>query len=184
MHRENCICEHIPTIETRTRLCLIMHCREMKKTTATGPLALAALPNSELHEHGVVGAPLDLTHLFETGSRVLVLFPSPDARPLSRDLLSEDKRPLSLVVPDGNWRQATRIPARVPGLEKAERVTLEIGEPTRWGIRRETREHGLSTFEAIARAYGILESPEVERKLTELFERMVQTTIAQRGTSK
>lgn len=161
-----------------------MHCREVKKTTATGPLALAALPNSEVHEHGTVERPLDLTSLHQEGRRVLVLFPSEDAHPLTREFVETDERPVTLVVPDGNWRQATRIPQRVPGLIEAERVTLLGGEPTSWGIRRETRQEGLATFEAIARAFGILESPEVQRQLEAVFRRMVSTTIAQRGVSK
>lgn len=184
MHEENCICEHIPRLVTRTRLCLVMHCREVKKPTATGPLALAALSNSELYEHGIAGRPLDLSSLHEQGRRVLVLFPSEVARPLSAELLAEDPRAVTLVVPDGNWRQATRIPQRVPGAIEAERVTLASGPPTRWGIRRETRDEGLATFEAIARAFGILESPEVQTRLEAVFDRMVQTTIAQRGAPK
>ncbi len=184
MHAENCICEHIPKLETRTRLCLVMHCREVKKTTATAPLALAALPNSEVHEHGVIGRPLDLSALHDAGRRVLVLFPADDARPLTGELAREDSRPITLVVPDGNWRQASRIPFRVPGLPQAQRVTLSGGAPTRWGIRRETRDQGLATFEAIARAFGVLESPEVQQQLEALFERMVRTTIAQRGATQ
>lgn len=184
MHEENCICAHIPHLATRTRLCLVMHCREVKKTTATGPLALVALANSEVHEHGTAQRPLDLTFLHEPGRRVLVLFPSDDARALTPELVREDPRPVTLVVPDGNWRQATRIPQRVPGLIEAERITLSGGGPTGWGIRRETRSGGLATFEAIARAFGVLESPDVQRQLESVFERMVKTTIAQRGVSK
>ena len=165
-------------------MCLVMHCREVKKTTATAPVALSALLNSERHEHGERGAALDLRHLHDENRRVLVLFPSERARPLTSDLVLEDSRPVTLVVPDGNWRQATRIPERVPGLVDAERVTLAPGPPTRWGIRRETREAGLSTFEAIARALGVLESKEVQEKLEAVFELMVNVTIAQRGTSK
>jgi DTW domain-containing protein len=160
-----------------------MHCREVKKTTATAPVALSALVNSERHEHGEKGKALDLSHLHDQGRRVLVLFPSDSARPLSAELLSEDSRPVTLVVPDGNWRQATRIPDRVPGLIEAERVTLAPGAPTRWGIRRETRESGLSTFEAIARALGVLESKEVQEQLETVFDLMVNVTIAQRGNS-
>lgn len=184
MHEGNCICAHVPRLSTRTRLCLVMHCREVRKPTATAPLALLALPNSELYEHGVEGSPLDLSALHEQGRRVLVLFPSEDARPLSPELVSEDPRPVTLVVPDGNWRQATRIPQRVPGVREALRVTLAGGPPTRWGIRRETRDEGLATFEAIARAFGILESKQVQESLEAVFERMVQTTIAQRGAPK
>jgi DTW domain-containing protein YfiP len=70
---------------------------------------------------------------------------------------------------------------RVPGLAQAERVTLPPGPPTRWGLRRETRESGLATYEAIARALGILESKRVEERMLGFFDRMVTSTFATRG---
>ncbi len=184
MHVDRCICAHIPRIVTEARLCLVMHCREERKTTATGPLALAALENSELHIHGLPHRPLDLSHLHKQGRRVVVLFPSKGALPLDRAFVDEDPRPITLVVPDGNWRQATRVPKRVPGLIDAEKVTLPAGHPTRWRIRRETRDEGLATFEAIARAFGVLASPREQEKLETLFDIMVHTTFAARGYDK
>ena len=181
MHRERCLCAEMPRFELETCLCLIMHCRETTKTTATGPLALATLSNSYVHLVGVPGAPLDLRHLHRQGRRVCVLFPSEGARPLDVDFVREDERPITLVVPDGNWRQASRIPRRVPGLDEAERVTLPAGPPTRWGLRRETKEGGLATYEAIARAMGILESRQVEERMLGFFDRMVASTFASRG---
>ena len=77
---------------------------------------------------------------------------------------------MNLVVPDGSWRQAQRMARRIPGLDGADLVTLPEGGPeTRWGVRRETKEGGLATFEAIARAYGILEGDEVQRVLDKFF---------------
>jgi DTW domain-containing protein YfiP len=60
-------------------------------------------------------------------------------------------------------------------------VTLPDGPPTRYRLRREPREGGLATFEAIARALGILESTEVQAQLEAVFERMVAETLATRG---
>jgi 23S rRNA-/tRNA-specific pseudouridylate synthase len=181
MHRERCFCERIVEHDLSTRLALVMHVRETQKTTATGPLALAALKNSVRYVHGVPENPLDLHHLFEENRRVLVLFPAPEARPLDEVARDDDDRPVTLVVPDGNWRQASRVPKRVAGLERAEAVTLPSGEGTRWGLRRETKAEGLATFEAIARAFGILESKEVQIELEKLFEHMVAESFAARG---
>ena len=161
-----------------------MHRREQRKTTATGPLALAALENSELHVQGVPHQPLDLRHLSEQGRRVVVLFPSQTARLLDRAFVDEDPRPITLVVPDGNWSQATRVPKRVAGLIGAETVALSPGPPTRWGIRRATRDEGLATFEAIARAFGVLSSARAQEELETLFDLMVRTTFAARGYDK
>ncbi len=183
MHERSCVCADIPTFDLATRVAVVMHRREHDRTTATGPLALAALTNSELFLHGVRDAPLDLRHLHHDERRVLLLYPSEHAQVLDAELLRDDPRPVTLVVPDGSWRQASRIPKRVPGLSEAEPVTLPVGAETAWGVRNETKPGGLATFEAIARALGILESPAVERRLASLFEKVVATTLATRGTA-
>jgi len=184
MHIQRCICEFIPSIRLKTQLSVVMHKREFTKPTATAPLALEALENSELYLHGKIDSPLNLEHLKKDDRRLLLLFPSDKARVINEDFLNEDKRPITLVVPDGNWRQAKRIPKRIPGLESAEHVVLPVGEPTAWGIRNEPQENGLATFEAIARALGIIESKDVEKRLMELFHKMVETTIAAKYNKK
>lgn len=176
----------MPVLPLGTRLVLVMHCREVKKPTATGPLALSILPNSELHLHGIPEQPLDLSGLFESGSPVLLLFPFEDSLPLDAWCAArhaaqvsstgerENHDAVTLVVPDGNWRQASRAAKRIPGLERAQRVTLPRGPVSRWGMRRETKEGGLATFEAIARALGCLEGPDVRLALEELFDECIR----------
>jgi tRNA pseudouridine65 synthase len=174
------MCALIPELRLETHIVLVMHRREMFTTTASGPLALAALPNSQLLLHGVQGAPVDLNFLHSGERRVLLLYPSEDARVLSPDLLREDARPVTLIVPDGSWRQASRAARRVPGVERAERVTLPADRPTEWGLRRETKAFGLATFEAIARALGILEGPDVRARLEDVFRESVRRQRAVR----
>jgi len=168
----------MPSLQTKTRLILVMHYREAVKPTATAPLAAHILKNSEKHLHGVADAPLNLESLHRLPRRLLMLFPSNDARVLAREDFQDDPRPISLVVPDGNWRQASRIPKRVPGLSTIEKVVLPKGQVSAWGVRRETRVDGLATFEAIARAFGILESAEVQKSMEDFFKRVVALTLA------
>lgn len=177
---ENCMCPLIPELDLTTELVLVMHRREILTTTASGPLALAALRRSQLLLHGVKDAPVDLNFLFTGERRVLLLYPSEDARTLSPELLAEDRRPVTLVVPDGSWRQASRASRRIPGIAQAERVTLPPDRPTAWGLRRETKAYGLATFEAIARALGILEGTHVRSQLEEVFDESVRRQRAVR----
>jgi DTW domain-containing protein len=176
-----CLCRSIPRYDLNTRLVLVMHRREYKKTTATGPLALEALSNSELRVHGHQDCPLDLSYLNIPERRTILLYPGDDALILSKSFLEQDNRPVTLVVPDGNWRQAARMGRRLPGLEHAEMVRLPEGPPTRWGVRKENHTEGLATFEAIARALGIIESSEVQTGMEDLFQLMVRTTLLSRG---
>jgi DTW domain-containing protein YfiP len=158
-----------------------MHHREWAKPTATGPLALAALSNSELRIQGYQEQPLNLQDLDSEQRRTLLLYPGEDARILSRELLAEDPRPVNLVVPDGNWRQAARMGRRLPGLEHATMVRLPEGSKTSWGVRKECHPEGLATFEAIARALGITDSATVQASLETLFSLMVSRTLQARG---
>jgi DTW domain-containing protein YfiP len=183
MHLERCICAEAPRLTLATRIVLVMHRREVAKPTATGPLALAALTNSELRVYGHQHQPVDLGDLAAGGRRILALYPADDSRPLDQVLDPADVRPVTLVVPDGSWRQASKVLRRIPGLEHAERVTLPAGPPTRYRLRREPKQDGLATFEAIARALGMLESPAVQATLEAYFERMVETTLATRETA-
>jgi DTW domain-containing protein len=181
MHAATCVCEHIVPLALETRVVLIMHYKELPKTTATGPMALAVLDNSELHVHGRRDQPVELDHLHDEERRVLVLFPQEGACTLTEAFRNEDPRPVTLVVPDGSWRQASRIPRRIAAVARAQAVTLPPGPTTRWGVRRETVPSGLATFEAIARALGYLESDAVRLELEGLFERMVTATFQNRG---
>ncbi len=183
MHLDRCICAAAPRLTLATRIVIVMHRRELAKPTATAPLALRALTNSALSVYGHRDQPVDLHDLHDGGRRVLALFPAEDAVCLSEALERADDRPITLIVPDGSWRQASKALRRIPGLEEAERVTLPAGPPTRYRLRREPKQGGLATFEAIARALGILESPAVQAQLEAFFERMVEATLATRESA-
>jgi tRNA-uridine aminocarboxypropyltransferase len=181
LHTRLCICSAIPRLGLATRLILVMHRREWSKPTATGPLALAVLANSELRIQGFRERPLDFLDLDSGMRRTLLLYPGDGVPVLTRALLADDPRPVDLVVPDGTWSQAARMGKRLPGLEHAAMVRLPEGAKTGWGVRRECHPEGLATFEAIARALGIIESVEVQQRMEEIFSLMVARTLEARG---
>lgn len=176
MHTGLCLCSLIPRIETVTRLVLVIHHTELRKPTNTGNLAATSLPNSEVHIRGRENIP---DTALDFGERTpLLLFPHEGAEPLERGRVDG---PIALVVPDGNWRQAWKMRARVPGLKDVRCVTLPPGPPTMYRLRTETHPQGLATIEAIARAMGILEGPHVQEALERVFLAMVERTLWARG---
>jgi DTW domain-containing protein len=181
LHSRLCICSDTPRHDLATRLILVMHQREWTKPTATGPLALAVLSNSELRIQGHREEQLDFRDLDTPERRTLLLYPGEGAPVLNSDFLASDSRPVNLVVVDGTWRQASRMGRRLPGLENATMVRLPEGADTCWGVRREFHPEGLATFEAIARALGIIESPEVQESMEGIFRLMVARTLQARG---
>jgi DTW domain-containing protein YfiP len=177
LHRSLCICALIPRLETRTRLLLIIHRYEDRKSTNTGRLATECLPNSDVLVRGHLDMP-SAALSFDAATQPLLLFPHDHTVPLAQ---FRDGPPVTLIVPDGNWRQASRVKRRVPGLSDVPCVGLPVGAPSRYRLRAEAHDHGLATIEAIARAFGILEGPEVQQAIEEVFLAMVERTRWARG---
>lgn len=181
LHKDLCACALIPRIETRTRVLICMHRDEAKKPTNTGRLASECLVNSRVFVRGVDAADSEPFALERIGNAVL-LFPDAEA-PLLSDLVLSDE-PVTLIVPDGTWRQASKMRRRVFGLQDIPCVALPPGEPSMYRLRRESQQAGLATIEAIARALGILEGPAVERALDLVFRTVVERTLWTRGAIK
>lgn len=179
MHDVLCICALTPRLVTRTRLVLVLHKYEERKTTNTGQLAARCLVNSDIVITGDPARPLPAS-LVRANEQPLLLFPSGDAHPIS-DFAASD-RPIALVVPDGNWRQAGKARARVPGLASMPRVSLPDGPATTYRLRAEQRPGGLATLEAIARAFAVLEGREAADAMLNVFRIMVDRTLWTRGT--
>ncbi len=167
-----------PRIETRTRLVLFIHHTEERKPTNTGRLVSECLAKVEVHVRGRPGRPTPPFHA-APGTAPLLLFPQEGAVPLD-DFVGQ-AGPWTLIVPDGSWRQASKVPHRVEGLRDVPCVFLPEETPSRYRLRRQAHPAGLSTLEAIARALGALEGPAVRSALERVFFAVVERTLLTRG---
>jgi DTW domain-containing protein YfiP len=158
-----------------------MHLRETHLTTNTAKLARIALQGSEIRIRGEKGKPMSDEGLVRPDRQSLYLFPSPEAATLTPDLIASYGKPITLIVPDGSWRQAKKVAKREPALASIPHVKLPPGALSTYRLRREPNAESVSTFEAIARALGILEGPEVQQKLEYLFDVMVERLLWSRG---
>ena len=184
MHTSLCVCPLVPELATRTRLVLVIHRAEDRKPTNTGRLAVLAMKNSEVILRGATSEPTP-AQVWSDGTRPLFLFPHEDAVPIeSLAVVPGDQRPVTLIVPDGNWRQASKVRNRVAGMRDVPCVSLPIAAPSIYRLRSEAHPFGLATLEAIGRALRVLEGdqgPEVERALLHVFRAMVERTLWSRG---
>lgn len=178
VHASLCLCALIPRIATRTRLVLVIHRREERKPTNTGRLAIECLSNSQVLVRGHQSSP-SAPFNWDGSTQPLYLYPHPDAIPIARFAASE--RPITLIVPDGTWRQAAKVRTRVAGLSDVPCVSIEPDAPTMYRLRQETRAEGLATIEAIARALGVLEGAHLRSALETVFRAMVERTLWSRG---
>lgn len=166
-----------------TRVLVVTHAYEKTQVSHTGHLLPSLLPRAEQLWWARRHVAPDLNHLMAPGARAALLFPDPEARCLLPEGHGEGRAgvgarmdagadaggapgALTLVVPDGTWRQARRLAHRNPVLAALPRVTLPDLGPARWTVRRSARPGGLCTLEAVARALGVLHG-EAARALVE-----------------
>ncbi len=181
LHKERCICDAIPRLDLKTKITLIVHAKELKRTTNTGSLALKSLVNSEMKIRGLEKSVLDLTSLLTQDYQTYLFYPSVDAVELNHELISKSKLPVQLLVPDGNWRQASKVHYRHEELKNIPRVMISTPNLSEYYLRVENTKHGMATLQAIALALGIIEGKEIEDKLLFLYNRKLQETLKGRG---
>lgn len=159
---------------------LIIHAKEMKRTTNTGRLALQALTNSQMIVRGSTTERVDLSSLLDPNYETYVLFPSDDALNLE-DL--QPQKPVQLIVSDGNWRQASKLNTRHPELGHLPRVKIGAANTAKYHLRKEHFSEGLSTLEAIALAFRIVEGEAVGDSLLALYHKKLTATLEGRGVN-
>ena len=172
------VCVELSRVELPIELLLIQHAMEEHRPTNTGRLVVHMFPRSRLIPYGRSGEPLDESPFREPGRRYLFLFPRTGSRSLTReDLVPPDGTPVSLVVPDGNWRQASRMARRNRVLREMPCLSLPPGPPGAWTIRNSKHPERLCTAEAIIRVAGILgfreEAARMHATMLTINERML-----------
>ena len=161
---------------------LVVHYKELKRTSNTGRLAVTALTNSQMLVRGLEQAEAtDLSQLLLSDYETLFLYPSEDSVLLTPSYVSQFQKPIHLIVPDGNWRQAGKVHVRHKELADVPRVRVSPMKPATHFLRKEHVEGGMATLEAIAHAFGAIEGQEVERALNDLYQLKLTRTLVARG---
>ena len=184
MHAELCICPFIPKLQMQTKLTILMHAQERHKPSNTGRLAHLCLPGSEIRYRGEIGKPLSLEGLKPESHTTLFLGLTPEAVELNSEFVKSLEKPVHLIVPDGTWAQASRMCSKIAPALGVTCVKLKADKPSEYRLRSEHLADGMATFEAIARALGILENQSVREEMEKIFRRMVDRVLYTRGKIK
>lgn len=168
------MCAHAPHLSIATRLFVIIHSKEWRKTTNTGHLAGLAIQGSVLRRHGLLYQTVSSEGIDASSPSTLVLYPGRGAEPLTPTSIAALKRPITLLVPDGNWNQTQHMMRGVPMLSQARPVRLPGPTLDIDCLRRNRRVDRMSTFEAIALALGVLEGGETESLLLRFFHKFLE----------
>ena len=94
-----CLCDAVPRIELRTKICLVIHHRELPRSSNTGLLAVKALVNSEVRIRGEGRAPLDLKDVLSSQYRTFLFYPTNDAVELDKALVMQEHSLFSSSFP-------------------------------------------------------------------------------------
>ncbi len=185
LHKSLCICALIPSLDLRSKISLVVHHRELKRTTNTGTLALRILKNSAMYVRGLSDGKgrerLDLSCLLEAGYQPLLFYPSEDAVELTAQYISSFDRPVHLIVPDGNWRQASKVAIRHPELRNVPRVKISTPNLSTEHLRTEHMAEGMATLEAIAHALRVIEGEQVYASVYGVYRAKLKATLAARS---
>lgn len=182
LHQNLCICSQIPSLNLKTRVCLVIHRKELKRTTNTGQLAIKSLTNSEMRIRGTQDKrSLDLSDLLTPHYRTILFYPSEDAEELNADFLQQSSLPIQLIVPDGNWRQASKVYSRHPELKDIPKVKISSPNFAKHHLRTEHSEEGMATLQAIAFALAIIEGDQAIAPLFKLYDAKLKNTLLGRG---
>lgn len=173
-----CFCAAIPRINNQLELKIVMHCSESALTSNTAYFAQMVLTNSKILLRGRPQVPLPPDEFTQTQNDYLYLFPTADSQNL--ETFTASCRPVILVVPDGSWTKARKFHKREKFFQTMPKYHLSPGRPSSYQLRRSPEKNLLCTYEAIAKAYGILESPSIEVEMLKFFDLMVQRVMLSR----
>jgi DTW domain-containing protein len=176
-----CLCDVVPRIDLRTKVCLVIHHRELSRRSNTGLLAIRALINSEVRVRGEQRARLDLEGLLTRQYRSFLFYPSADAVELNQALVMQEATPIQLLVPDGTWRQARKINSRHPELRDLPRVKISTPNNSIFQLRAQSRPERMATLQAIAEGLGVIEGDRVRAQLMKLYQAKIDRTLKGRG---
>jgi DTW domain-containing protein YfiP len=171
-----CYCVAVLPIATRTRVVILQHPRESDVPINTARIAELSLTSSTLH----VGLEFERDRalqaaLNDPAAPAILLYPGPGAKDLARE---PPPGPVTLVVIDGTWWQASKLFKLNPFLRQLPCYGLAPAEESRYRIRKEPEAHCLSTIEALEAALSVLEGkPEGLPELLRPFDAMVETQL-------
>ncbi len=166
-----------PRLDVATRLIVVIHGKEWRRSSNTGYLARLATKDSKVRFHGLPHQTVSSAGIDAASPSTLVLYPGRGADLLTPGHIAALPRPLTLLVPDGNWKQAKNMMRRVPMLSQAHPVRLAGSTLDHHSLRRNVISDRMSTFEAIAQALGIIEKQTTQDQLLDFFREVLARMV-------
>ena len=167
---KTCICGGLERVETDLGVTILQHPRERNHPIGTARIAALGMSNCRLLVCGPREAKLQgLNHLLPP--KTMLLYPSPTAIDVHE--LDVEEMPEHLLLLDGTWSHSYALYKSAAWMQSLPHLKLRNPTPSRYRIRKEPARHCVSTIEAIAQTFAVLE-PDVDLSpLMKSFDRMI-----------
>lgn len=175
-----CICNDIQKFDLKMRVTIMMHIKEINRSSNTGKLAKLMLTNSSIVPVGALDIPAKREDIVLPGYENLILFPAATQN-LDHGFLSTLKLPVNLIALDGSYNQAGRM-FRSELLDGLKRVRLPLGQKSNYELRHIKGTEKISTIEAIIKSIEIIEPGPAVEAIHTIFLRMVNDIQTKMGS--
>ena len=188
--REVCLCSEARSFFEpfqKTKVLVILHVRELKLPTNTARLLGVCLENFQIKLRGLqaldrpeqrFNAIHDISEAYEN----LFLFPTEKAEVLTTEMVEKIQKPIKLIVPDGNWKNCSKVFKRELLEGKVRPIKLVPTELSRYRLRKGPRPECLCTFEAVTEALRIIEpNLKLSQNMKKIFEIFVNRKLKAKG---
>jgi len=194
--RRICLCTSLPPdgpLDTRTRVMLLVHPKEVQRPLGTAPLLRLCLRHLVVEVGDRFPEPEENPELHaalcEGGHRPVLVCPGNNAEEMRPPPVAEESEwpaaeealfsqaPATLIFIDGRWPQAKSMVNRSTWLQQIPRAVLCPTGNSGYVFRKQPKEGCLSTLEAVAEALLALEGRRglaLKEALLKPFSQMVQ----------
>ena len=180
-HSGQCICEKLLPVKTKIRFTIIMHHREYHLTSNTGRLAKNTLPNCKIILRGFKDTPINWDEILKQDEETFVLFPSDQATEARKENLIGGEKNIHIIVPDGSWRQASKVYKREHRLQHLKCLKLpEKNYVSNYFLRKAPQENYLCTYEAMSKVVEEIESSDLARIMDLNLKQLVDVSFKNR----
>ena len=183
---EFCLCPqkaHSP-IHLPLKLIFVMNKSEFFRLSNSARIFLQNTYPCEFRIRGYKEAPFDYTSFGESLEETenYLLFPHKEAKTVTLEkLVKEKKKPVNLIVPDGNWSQASKIANKLVREKNITAIALKEPPRSQYKLRSNPNAEKISTFEATFWALKDLLSEEDQVSLRGNFQQLVTNVMKLRG---
>jgi DTW domain-containing protein YfiP len=180
---QECICSDITPFWTEHRLTLLTNKREEHIHSNTGRLLRLMLENNSLIYIGERGWERKIEDEISRNEYTPVIFFPITPFSDGQEIVEEKGKPLNIIVLDTNWSSARRWLYKL-GSMQVKKIGLKTVPPSKYYLRKQSKEGNLCTFQAVTSLLEELETGSSRSAFTcmnELFRLWVKSMSKERG---